>query len=282
MGKRLYVRLENGLANRLISLISSVRISYYTGRELILISKDDESFSGKLTSVVNLPFLEIKSTELNIDWSSNESSILKLGGRSFYRDSSKLDEYISGWHHFLLTDFDLISLKSQGDNARLKIESDLRSTGRFILQNYYCSEPFDVGIHIRTHTGNRDIKHSWSTPNQSVLAEAIGAQIKIWGGRKVFVASPSREIKSYLESQLKTQELTIHSNDTDHFGSDELAIKAAMEDFSTLLNCRYIVREPLSTFAALPSFIGGNLEAVYNSEGSLSVRSPSLLGGCAL
>jgi len=64
MTKKLFIVPENGFVNRLISVISGLRIAHYSDREPILVAKDDISFNGRLKNLLDLQLTEVDSLHL--------------------------------------------------------------------------------------------------------------------------------------------------------------------------------------------------------------------------
>jgi hypothetical protein len=282
LNRKLYVILENGLGNRLITLISVFRLALHTNREIVIVSKNDESFSGLITELLHLNLKEILLQKLPPYLFESIDSVKQIGGRSFFFDTDDVEILIKGWHHFLYSEKDLYILQNAGEDARLKIQSDLRATGRYLLQRHYRTSRFDLGLHIRSFTGIRDLGSHWETPSMEQLLRSISELIAPWQIRTVYLSTPLKSCRTEISRILSSMKVEIFISPAEVFDNSTSGLSEAIYDFISLLNSSKIIRSPLSTFSALPSFINGNLEAIYNDEGKLFIREPSLIHGYAL
>jgi len=282
MTKKLFIVPENGFVNRLISVISGLRIAHYSDREPILVAKDDISFNGRLKNLLDLQLTEVDSLHLEPNELGSSASLEPIGGRSFYVDSDIQICHISGWHHFVFTEDDYALLQRIGEQGRLKIESELRGYSYKLLEKLYDDSRYDLGIHIRTNTGERDNNFQWTIPQISNLSNCISEKVQIWKIKKIYIACTSLDVRDALVQNLSERHPSLDIESGYSAKTNLTDKEKLLQDFRGLLNSNKIIRHPMSTFSALPSFINGYLEAIYLDNGELFERHPSLFKGCAL
>ena len=275
--RKLIAELNHGLANRLITVIGSARLASIEQRELYLFSPTDYSYSGNINDALAKAIPIIESLPDQVIPSSISSSI----GRSIYQPSSARQEIIKGWNHILLHQNDLIALSENFEQSRLHIQDELRQMGRSIIKTKSKTTHYDMGIHIRANSGLRDKNFDWVMPKRDSFIRQISCIVETISAQHLFLTSTDNSYVDFLGDQLSREglEVTITSKKSSTL-SDEPS--TAIDDFECLLASRYIVRHPFSTFSALPSFLNGRTEYIYDESGAIMRRNPEFLKGCGL
>jgi hypothetical protein len=285
----LYCQPINGLANRMMFMLSAMRIARRLNYEFIPIWDreavvDDSTMGCSFQDLFESLDANSKKTDgLNLTEYSTEL------GRNIL-DTSSInggDIFIKGFH-FIFDLNDILLFNNDPSYSRIitkEIQSEwrsLRPIDNFI--HYVEQDKFDLGIHIRRSTHiksvNPDFAKDWSVPSDARLVDLLIQTIENENIKRIFLCSASMQTIDFIASHLRSYDLKV--SNTSNWDLDVSSVQDAFKDFLTLTSCRLMFRNRESTFSALPSLLGSTKEFVYSDNGELTELVPLIFNGAGL
>ena len=283
MANYLFVEATGGLANRLMCLLSGMRIARRLDRRLVMIRwAKDESLYANLTDLFETPIEHdmVKPTAFDIHF-GHSSSILVMDDNNI----KGKDIFIEGAHHFfyLMSDF---------ERPRPVLAADIRNAFwslelvPYIAQQVALYEDGlqnGLGLHIRrsiaaelnspdTHN-HPEINRVWARPDDASyaqLAEHLVLQANLTG--KVFVSTVSDATRSYIVERLGTERVKFFPARSYAHDESSASIQDALVDMLLLSRTRLITRRNPSTYPYLASILGGCPQVVIYDDGQLAIK----------
>ena len=282
----LYCQVSGGLANRLMSMISSIRIARIMDYKFTLLWSHDESITCNFNDVIRTTIPTISGRDVSIS-NIDIASIENYNGRSaFTPPSHNRDLLVKGWHHILLQQSDWLNF---GDSGKIEaIENEFRNIASELLWSDFdyiknlrkTERKFDLGIHLRLNT--KSDTRNWEVHGNDFYLKTINYISKKYNPKSLFICTSNVELTKLIAEMLKSQiqNITYFSNSDSGTGVD--SIESALEDMKQLSNCTRIFRNATSTFSALPALLGAEAQIIFDDLGNLYETIPRLGSGAAL
>lgn len=269
---KMYCEPINGIGNRLMFMLSALRLSAVYKRELIFVWRPDKD--------IDCNFYEIFSNIFNFQ---SYKPDLPLGKSiSEYRNiidfDTQEDIYLKGYH-FIFSKLDLEVSKEELTLDHIRYWSKFLFSE--VIQKSRPTNYFDFGIHIR-RSSILDTQ-DWSHPRKELLLNGIIQTInsKDREIKDIFLSCNNHEELEYFSNHL-SKSFNVTTSSAATFGNDFNSIRSSFSDFFSLLNCESIFRRDISTFSALPAMLNSKEEYLYTEDEKLITRKPLILSGLAL
>jgi hypothetical protein len=267
----MYCQPINGIANRLMFMLSALRVCYKLNMELVLVWTPDKDLDCNFSDIFTH---KIKSLDVppNIAPSKSVSS-----HRNIYNINPHDDVFVKGFHFFFISqDFDLT--KEEISLEYIKAWNRLIFSEEFNLRRQV--RHFDLGIHIR-RSSPLDTQ-DWGKPDLNTITKIVVHTLNSKQFiKRIYVSSTSEIDRKSIANLLKGHYDVIESVTTS-FSNDLKSTMDAFCDFFNLLTCKIIIRRDISTFAALAALLNASEEVLYTEEGAIYIRKPLVLSGLAL
>lgn len=281
----LYCKPENNFANRIITIISSMRLAAIWNYHFVLVWEIDKDkspvFHQCLSDFLNLQFDVIRQLPRGITVNLPES--VSLNGPSFYkRPESACDVLLSSWNHLSYDFSDATRPKEEITDELIAFASRvlvpnnrLNDLGKFL--GYHSISP-DIAIHWRSGawvidgSGTScltDVK-TMSNLVIRVLFESHANQIFICG------SSPSEvvELANLIAESGRSADISISRATS--FEPSFVNTGIAILDFLTLKKARLVINSGVTTFSSFAALLGGSelisftdLNKVYHRRAAL-------------
>lgn len=261
---------QGGLANRMICLINSMKISDVTGRELLLFWPKDKSCNCNFKDLFENDIKEVSKEELKEVILSKDYEIYQNDLKNFKNkkgciliDNAKFIAFLRREVRFrvreipkkLREEFIKCLRKIEIKKEFLKIAKDFSS--RF--------DKYTIGIHIRKGDYKILKCDSAKISNDELYIEIMKKELKENPNTNFFLATEEEETEKKFKYIFKDK-IIIYLKKTKARG-DEGAVKEALIDFLLLSKTKKIYGTFESTFSQLASLFGGNkLEVVIDKN----------------
>lgn len=290
--KLFFVKPEGGLANRLMALISAMRVAKMTAYRLIVIWKLDDNCNAPLSVLFPGAFEECREEDIPSDvfFSTETDGLIPFLPMSVF--TSGQDVY-SVQHHFFYTELDCWHLHHNKLYLAEQLSALFRSlpVDEYVRQHasrYENMPDLALGLHIRrpvyTDTGNHLVTKRWMAPSDQDyvrLLTLIKEQMNIRG--KIYLSTNSLESRQTMISAFGN-DIIFHDATSLEQNGGNFAIMDALIDMIALSHCPIIVRRYPSTFAYFASVVGLKESFVVyrqdedlddpNKKAVVAVRSP--------
>ena len=294
----LYFVAENGLSNRLFGAISAYRIALILGYKFMVIWPYDEvSIECKFEEIFNGDVNAINCREVSLSGNFHRE-VRSINGRSFLTTPPEgMDVIIAGWHHFIFLDSDLATI-ANGDEGLRGIELELRNASSVFLGHVSSDSKgvssfcYDLGIHFRVNTvtedryinsdSHRSRVTNWNRYDDRFFVDIALKACSRVNARQVFVTTSNNRLTKFVAETLTVAGLGVVYFQDSSSDTDKDSVSSALRDLIELQKCRIILRDHLSTFSALPSFLNAEMQLLYGYDGELIESIPRLFSGSAL
>jgi hypothetical protein len=291
--RQLCCDLVNGLGNRLLTMASTLRISAILDLRPKFNWVEDESAGGSISDYWNEDFVHGEWPTENLNFVSIRSHM----GSNFIlkndlKDQSHPVNIIKGWNHVIFFEQELFALLGGCKKVQKRVTREITYFLRYLVEAFKPKtnaleipriSHYDLGVHIRTHTGLRDNSFNWGNTNINFHVKSILRALDLIGkGNNVFIAMPNSEKKNEILDRLDRTGVNIYFANSWTTETHQEAINLAMCEVMELCKSSHIYRRNISTFSAVSSLIAGNTEFVYDETGNFNQREPLLFSGCAL
>lgn len=307
--RTLTVNLFYGLANRLMALVSAVRVAELTGYRLQVIWHKDPSCKAMLSDIFETDFDVIGYDEY---WRQNQSNKVTVLDSQDTRDY--IPEYIDRKnleffryngvlimprslflrrnillhaHHFFFVedDIDKVSndrrlmaalLSGEFTNFRpLPILRDLADSYAEHLKN-------GIGLHIRrpfphawTEEGIEIERFLWSFPSVDIYMDLLPRLRERTGlDGKLYLSTNCAATKSEVLARLGESNVLTHQTRTLDASYSVVGIQDALVDIMALSKTSLIVRFNESTFAYFSAMLGGCTQAIIYRDSPTMLKGP--------
>ena len=267
----MYCEAINGLGNRLMFMLSALRLSIKYKKKLVFIWSADKDMDCNFYDLFSNFEFQTHKPDLPV-----EESIIPH--RYVVDLENKRDIYLKGFHFiFSPNDFQLskeeITLEYIKTWNKLLFSNTIQSLKSI---NYY-----DMGVHIR-RSSILDTQ-DWGKPTTDIILSGIFKAIQSKHGmiKKIYISSNNPTELNYI-GDILSKDFNLFLSNASNFSNDLDSIKSSFSDFFSLMNCEYIFRRDISTFSALPSMLNASEEYLYTEDSKLITRKPLLLSGLAL
>ena len=271
---KLYCEPTYGLANRLMMIVSAIRLAKKWDYDLVVVWKDDHCISCDYSAIFGDQYEHITDSPSIPPYPTD------LYSRGLINpDRTKEDDlYIKSFHFVLALD-DLKIPPAQITNELKQSWNEIIPSNQ-VLEKYQ-HQSFDLGIHIRRPT-IFDTPTNWTSPSDLFISNISKNYIINHNIKSIYLCSPSPETTSFLTDAFADLNLKVITSISNSWGIDNPSLVQAYVDMLNLASCKHIIRHYLSTFSALPSLVSADSEMIYTDEEQVSERQPLILSGAAL
>ncbi len=284
----LIIQPDGGLANRLMVLLSGIRISRLLNRRLVVQWPHNETLNCRLD--------EIFLTKFDHDNSIDEDRITHhdpSGGILFINDEDFIgkDVYVKAHHFFYIS--------SDAKKTRQMLGLEMRDIFWSLQLAPYIVEQValhqqglqnGLGIHIRRSISiemNKPDVHAhavsnkiWAFPDDTsyvMLAKTLLEKFGLTGS--IFVSTVSDTSRACLIEHLGAERVKYfparsYAHDSELAAIQSAAIQDALIDMILLSQTRMVTRRFPSTFSYLAAIFGGCFQTVIYDNGQLVVKEP--------
>ena len=275
----LYCEPVNGLANRLMMIVSCIRLAKKMNYELVIVWKDDPVFICDYNAIFGDKFNYVKESPSIPPYPLGNLPRLWVN----FDEIRGQDLYLKTYHFIFSTD-DLNSL-SDLNRAKIQITHELKQAWSEIVPSNKVIEKlhhksFDLGIHVRR---SMDVDTTdWSKPSDSFISNLSKNFITQNNIKSLYLCSVSPETTNFIKDELLGLNVDITTSSSNSWDLNNLSTIQAYVDMLHLASCRHIIRFATTTFSALPSLVSAETEVVYTENESFVHRQPLVFSGAAL
>ena len=269
--EKLYCEPLHGLGNRLMFMLSALRLSIKFKRKLVFVWSPDKNIDCNFDDLFSNFEFQTFTPNLPVEESiANHRYVVDL--------DNKRDIYLKGFH-FIFTPNDFYLSKEDITLEHIKCWNKILFSNS--IQSLKSTNYYDMGIHIR-RSSILDTT-DWGKPTSDIILNGImnTIQSKESKIKDIYISSNNPAELNYMK-EILSKDFHIFSSNSTTFSNDLDSIKSSFSDFFSLINCEYIFRRDISTFSALPSMLNASEEYLYTEDSKLITRKPLILSGFAL
>lgn len=278
MEKLLICRPENNLANRLITILSAYRIAKLYNLRFVLVWNTDADkscvFQHCFTSLFHTTQFEVikeippSITVVRPYVDPNKGRLIVY---QHLLNSTRVDGIlIEGWHHFALTEQDLIS-----DAQQITVEmrelgcklftpsKEVEEFGKLIGRD--LSTKYDCGVHYRSGALTLNDSELLAKASPEQFIKLISKISGLNSFKTAFVTGSSQQINFDLAKAVSRLEIKTILSSAQDFTPGFFSHSIAILDFLALANCKIVINSGATTFSALAALLGDSQELITST-----------------
>ncbi|WP_376959559.1 hypothetical protein ABNQ39_06485 [Azospirillum sp. A26] len=305
----LTVNLFYGLANRLMALVSAVRVAKLTGYRLQVIWHKDQSCKALLSDLFETDFDIIGYDEY---WRMNQSNKVTILDSQDTRDY--IPEYIDRnnlnffrydgilvmprslflkgniilqAHHFFFVEDDIDKLSNDRRLMAALLSGEFASFRplpilRDLADSYAQRLENGIGLHIRrpfphawTEDGIEIERFLWSFPSVDIYMDLLPKLRELTGfNGNLYLSTNCAATKSEVIARLGESNVLTHQTRTLDPSYSVVSVQDALVDMMALSKTSLIMRFSESTFAYFSAMLGGCNQAIIYRDSPTLVKGP--------